>query len=78
MYPETPSSCTYLMYFSMFEVGHAITSIYALYQTTITFYGHPERLVKVPDSLNFTVLFEGLITILVQVGIVPSLFISTI
>jgi hypothetical protein len=57
----------------MFEIGHAITSTYALYQATIIFYGHPERLVKVPNSLNITVLFEGLITLLVQVrSILPS------
>jgi hypothetical protein len=66
-------SPTYLTFFSMFEIGHAITSTYALYQATITFYGHPERLVKVPDSLNITVLFEGLITLLVQVRFTPHL-----
>ncbi|KAJ7642908.1 hypothetical protein B0H17DRAFT_462778 [Mycena rosella] len=33
---------------------------------TITYYGHPERLARVPDSLTATVVFSGLVAPCVQ------------
>ncbi|KAJ3931813.1 MAG: hypothetical protein NXY57DRAFT_1005833 [Lentinula lateritia] len=49
-----------------FELGHTITSLHALYIVTVTDFGQPQLIVKLPDSINITLLFEGMITIVVQ------------
>ncbi|KAJ4490546.1 hypothetical protein J3R30DRAFT_3694217 [Lentinula aciculospora] len=49
-----------------FELGHTITSLHALYIVTVTDFGQPQLFVKLPNSIDITLLFEGLITIVVQ------------
>ncbi|KAJ3849073.1 hypothetical protein EV368DRAFT_85918 [Lentinula lateritia] len=49
-----------------FELGHTITSLHALYIVTVTDFGQPQLIIKLPDSINVTLLFEGMITIVVQ------------
>ncbi|KAJ3914769.1 hypothetical protein F5877DRAFT_82461 [Lentinula edodes] len=49
-----------------FELGHTVTSLHALYIVTVTDFGQPQLIVKLPDSINITLLFEGMITIVVQ------------
>ncbi|EPQ58599.1 hypothetical protein GLOTRDRAFT_35895 [Gloeophyllum trabeum ATCC 11539] len=48
------------------ELGHTICVCHTLYITTITDYGHPERLVKTPISLSVSILFSGIVGPLVQ------------
>ncbi|KAJ3808708.1 hypothetical protein F5876DRAFT_78481 [Lentinula aff. lateritia] len=49
-----------------FELGHTVTSLHALYIVTVTDFGQPQLITKLPDSINVTLLFEGMITIVVQ------------
>jgi len=48
------------------EIGHTVLISYLIYTTTITWYGKQEKLVKFP-TLNATVLFGAIITLVVQV-----------
>ncbi|KAJ3773283.1 hypothetical protein FB446DRAFT_733645 [Lentinula raphanica] len=49
-----------------FELGHTITSLHALYIVTVKDFGEPQLFAKLPNSIDVTLLFEGLITIVVQ------------
>ncbi|KAJ3878980.1 hypothetical protein F5051DRAFT_404343 [Lentinula edodes] len=49
-----------------FELGHTISSLHALYMVTVTDFGQPQLFIKLPNSIDVTLLFEGLITIVVQ------------
>ncbi|KAJ7652119.1 hypothetical protein DFH06DRAFT_1094356 [Mycena polygramma] len=48
------------------ELGHTIGTNHAVYYMTIKAFGRPDLLVKLPNSLAVTLLFEGFMTFLVE------------
>ncbi|KAJ7171684.1 hypothetical protein C8R43DRAFT_874736 [Mycena crocata] len=50
----------------LFELGRTIVTTYAVYLEIIKKFGRPELLVYFPNSLGISILFEGLITFLVE------------
>ncbi|KIK56876.1 hypothetical protein GYMLUDRAFT_173678 [Collybiopsis luxurians FD-317 M1] len=51
---------------SAFELGHTISLSHTLYEMTIIDFGQPQRFTKLPNSIEVTILLEGMITIAVQ------------
>ncbi|KAJ6546339.1 hypothetical protein B0H10DRAFT_1736755, partial [Mycena sp. CBHHK59/15] len=48
------------------ELAHAICIGHTIYVTTISDYGHPEHLVRAPESLSTAILFSGVVGPCVQ------------
>ncbi|KAJ7691745.1 hypothetical protein B0H17DRAFT_934805, partial [Mycena rosella] len=48
------------------ELGHAICIGHTIYVATISDFGHPERLVRAPESLSTAILFSGIVGPCVQ------------
>ncbi|KAJ7707049.1 hypothetical protein B0H14DRAFT_2646921 [Mycena olivaceomarginata] len=49
------------------EVGHAISLGMVVYTNLITYFGHPEHLAHLPNSLLATILLGGLVSLSVQI-----------
>ncbi|KAJ3752858.1 hypothetical protein EV360DRAFT_74988 [Lentinula raphanica] len=64
---DKPSIKTAVGVVFAFELGHTITSLHALYIVTVKDFGQPQLFAKLPNSIVITLLFEGLITIVVQI-----------
>ncbi|KAJ7642913.1 hypothetical protein B0H17DRAFT_1216281 [Mycena rosella] len=66
-FPDDRGRLKYLVTFVWCcELAHVICVGHALYTMTITYYGHPERLARAPDSLTATIVFSGLLAPCVQ------------
>ncbi|KAJ7157611.1 hypothetical protein C8R43DRAFT_1182976 [Mycena crocata] len=66
-FPEDPRRIKYLVLFVwLCELGHAMCIGHTLYTTTITNYGHPERLARAPASLSAALFFSGFVGASVQ------------
>ncbi|KAF7360504.1 hypothetical protein MVEN_00781200 [Mycena venus] len=56
----------FLINYRICELAHAICIGHTLYVSTISDFGHPERLVRAPESLSTAILFSGVVGPCVQ------------
>ncbi|KAF7358640.1 Saposin B-type domain-containing protein [Mycena sanguinolenta] len=50
----------------IFELGHTIATLHAIYALTVTYYAQPQYLESTPRSIPATILFSALIYVVVQ------------
>ncbi|KAJ7108853.1 hypothetical protein C8R43DRAFT_184958 [Mycena crocata] len=63
---DTPKFKLMVAFIWFCELAHAICIGHTLYVVTISDYGHPERLVRTPESLSTAILFSGIVGPCVQ------------
>ncbi|KAF9060363.1 hypothetical protein BDP27DRAFT_1236964 [Rhodocollybia butyracea] len=56
----------FILLLSALDLGHVISSSHTSYKVTVSDFGQPKLLAKFPNSIEAALLFEGLITTVVQ------------
>ncbi|KAJ7108228.1 hypothetical protein C8R44DRAFT_884993 [Mycena epipterygia] len=77
-FPKDPRKIKLLVAFIWIcELGHSVCIGHALYIVTISDYGHPERILRVPQSLDTTIFLSGLIGASVQCFFASRIYMLT-